>query len=274
MWKAVLGGLVAAISGAAAMPAEAQQGGQPLTLERVFASPDLAGTTPRALKLSPDGKLADRCCATAPTRRSGSTCGRWIPPPANGGCWSIRKKVGIGRRTFRGREDAARARPASAARAASSPMTGRPTASRSSCRSTATSISPTLDGKVDEAARPAEAGEAQSRRSARAGGYVSYVRDQNLVVLELADRHGDAPATTRWRRHRPLGRGRVRRAGGNGPDHRLLVVARRQAHRGRALRRGAGRHRHPRGDRRRGDEDLRPALSQGRAPPTCWSNLW
>lgn len=30
---------------------------QPLTLERIFASPDLAGTQPRGLKLSPDGKL-------------------------------------------------------------------------------------------------------------------------------------------------------------------------------------------------------------------------
>ncbi|MBP6030602.1 MAG: S9 family peptidase [Sphingobium sp.] len=35
-----------------AMPAP-----KPLTLERIFASPDLAGSQPRALKLSPDGKL-------------------------------------------------------------------------------------------------------------------------------------------------------------------------------------------------------------------------
>nr|WP_310038442.1 S9 family peptidase [Sphingomonas sp. BE123] len=40
------------------MPVEAQQvAGSDLTLERVFASPDLAGTTPRALRLSPDGTL-------------------------------------------------------------------------------------------------------------------------------------------------------------------------------------------------------------------------
>ena len=39
-----------------AIPTVAQ--GQPtLTLERVFASPDLAGPQPRALKLSPDGSL-------------------------------------------------------------------------------------------------------------------------------------------------------------------------------------------------------------------------
>ncbi|WP_343518418.1 S9 family peptidase [Sphingomonas sp.] len=41
------------MAGVSAMPAEAQQA---LTLERVFASPDLAGATPRTLKLSPDGK--------------------------------------------------------------------------------------------------------------------------------------------------------------------------------------------------------------------------
>lgn len=54
MWKPVLGAM-AAMAGMAAMPAKAQEA-PPLTLERVFASPDLAGTTPRALKLSPDGK--------------------------------------------------------------------------------------------------------------------------------------------------------------------------------------------------------------------------
>ncbi|MCI4589424.1 S9 family peptidase [Sphingobium sp. BYY-5] len=39
-------------------PVQAQDiAGQKLTLERVFASPDLAGSQPRALKLSPDGTL-------------------------------------------------------------------------------------------------------------------------------------------------------------------------------------------------------------------------
>lgn len=41
-----------------ASPALADQlAAQPLTLERVFASPSLSGSAPRALKLSPDGKL-------------------------------------------------------------------------------------------------------------------------------------------------------------------------------------------------------------------------
>jgi dipeptidyl-peptidase-4 len=53
MWKAL--GVAALMMTAGALPAEAQQ--QPLTLERVFASPDLNGAAPRLLKLSPDGKF-------------------------------------------------------------------------------------------------------------------------------------------------------------------------------------------------------------------------
>jgi dipeptidyl-peptidase-4 len=47
---------------AASMPAIAQTSQpvpqQPLTLERLFASPSLSGPTPRLLRLSPDGRLA------------------------------------------------------------------------------------------------------------------------------------------------------------------------------------------------------------------------
>lgn len=50
MWRAALAGLamIAATTGSAAE----------LTLERIFASPSLSGPTPRALKLSPDGRTA------------------------------------------------------------------------------------------------------------------------------------------------------------------------------------------------------------------------
>ncbi|MBN8814624.1 MAG: DPP IV N-terminal domain-containing protein [Sphingomonas sp.] len=43
------------VLGGAAMAVE--EGAQPLTLERLFASPDLSGAQPRNLKLSPDGSL-------------------------------------------------------------------------------------------------------------------------------------------------------------------------------------------------------------------------
>ncbi|MEJ7776394.1 MAG: DPP IV N-terminal domain-containing protein [Sphingomicrobium sp.] len=51
--------IIALLLAAAASPvaAQSQQPVQPLTLERIFASPSVTGNSPRALKLSPDGKL-------------------------------------------------------------------------------------------------------------------------------------------------------------------------------------------------------------------------
>ena len=56
MTRSVL--LAAAMILTAPAAAQAQPAVQPLTLERVFASPSLAGPRPRVLKLSPDGRLA------------------------------------------------------------------------------------------------------------------------------------------------------------------------------------------------------------------------
>ena len=50
--------LAAAVVAATAAPAQPPAPQQPLTLERIFASPSLSGPTPRLLKLSPDGRLA------------------------------------------------------------------------------------------------------------------------------------------------------------------------------------------------------------------------
>ena len=47
----------AALAQAGGKPASATVAAKPLTLERIFASPSLTGQAPRALKLSPDGKL-------------------------------------------------------------------------------------------------------------------------------------------------------------------------------------------------------------------------
>ena len=51
---AALAATMLVASGAPAMAADTPQ---KLTLERLFASPDLSGSQPRGLKLSPDGKL-------------------------------------------------------------------------------------------------------------------------------------------------------------------------------------------------------------------------
>ncbi|MEI9927104.1 MAG: S9 family peptidase [Sphingomonas sp.] len=55
MRKWLLGTLLL-MSGSPAMAADPDPQPTPLTLERVFASPDLAGAVPHAVKLSPDGK--------------------------------------------------------------------------------------------------------------------------------------------------------------------------------------------------------------------------
>lgn len=54
MWKGLAGAMALACVTGVAVSAEAQA---PLTLERVFASPDLSGPQPQALRLSPDGTL-------------------------------------------------------------------------------------------------------------------------------------------------------------------------------------------------------------------------
>ena len=79
-----------AILGGAAMAAD--DAPRPLTLERLFASPDLAGPQPRALKLSPDGKLVTSLKNRAPTSATATICGRSTPRRARSGCWSIRRR--------------------------------------------------------------------------------------------------------------------------------------------------------------------------------------
>ncbi len=57
-----------------------------------------------------------------------------------------------------------------------------------------------------------------------AGGYVAFIRDQNLHVYDIAKSQGKA-LTIGWRRHHQEWHGRVRRSGRDGPPHRLLVGA-------------------------------------------------
>ena len=71
-----------------------------------------------------------------------------------------------------------------------------------------------------------------------------------------------------------LGRGRVRRAGGNGPPHRLLVVARRPLDRRRAVRREPGRASSPAPRSAPRDAAVRAALSGRRARPTSMVELY
>mgnify|MGYP003387273223 CR=1 FL=1 len=55
--KLFAGGMLLATMGGIAMASDTPASPPALTLKRVFASPDLAGPQPRALRLSPDGSL-------------------------------------------------------------------------------------------------------------------------------------------------------------------------------------------------------------------------
>ncbi len=88
---------IALMLAAVASPAiaQTQPPAQPLTLERIFASPALTGNSPRALKLSPDGKLV-----TLLRNRSDDLqrYDLWAIDPANGQARMLvdSKKLGTG----------------------------------------------------------------------------------------------------------------------------------------------------------------------------------
>ena len=96
----------------------------------------------------------------------------------------------------------------------------------------------TLDGNVRRLTKTA-ATEIDPKVS-ETGRYLSFLRDHNFFVMDARRRQG-ARADQRRRQDLELGRGRVRRPGRARPRHRLLVVAGRPLHRGRAGRRKPGR---------------------------------
>jgi len=97
----LLAGVMLACLGAPALaaepaaPAAAAPAQQPLTLERLFASPDLAGAQPHALKLSPDGTLLTELRARADDR---DRYDLWARDTRTGKEWMLvdSKKVGSG----------------------------------------------------------------------------------------------------------------------------------------------------------------------------------
>ena len=71
----------------ATTPALAMEGGKlPLTIERMNASPALAGTSPRGLKLSPDG-LRVTYLAGRKDNQSFMISGRWMSKAVSRACY-------------------------------------------------------------------------------------------------------------------------------------------------------------------------------------------
>ncbi|MCP3729136.1 S9 family peptidase [Sphingomonas sp. MG17] len=162
------------------MPAEAQN--KPLTLERVFASPDLAGSTPRALKLSPDGKFVTLLRNRADEKERFDL---WAMDTATGQ-WRMlvdSKKVGTG-------AELSEAEKMQRERARIGDQRG---IVAYDWAPDGKSILVPLDGDLylagpDGKVRRLTATEGSELNPVISprGGYASFVRDQNLVVVDLA----------------------------------------------------------------------------------------
>jgi dipeptidyl-peptidase-4 len=221
---------LALVCAAAPMSAAAQtsNGGTPrLTPERVFADPDLNGPRARGLAFSPDGR---RVTYLRPKADDQDVLDLWAADIAGGEPRLLvdSRKLSPDARTLSEAEKARRERARVSARGIVDydwDREGR-------------SLLVPLDGDLFLA----DAGSGSVRRLTQTpgdevdarvsprGGYVSFVRDQNLHVLDLAG-GGERALTTGRRRPDRLRRRGVHRPGRDGPLHGVLVVARRAAHR-------------------------------------------
>ncbi len=174
-----------ALLGAPLMASEAAAQEQ-LTLERVFASPDLAGPQPRAAKLSPDGKWLT-LLRNRPDEKERFDL--WAMDTKTGE-WRMlvdSKKVGSGAEL----SEAEKMQRERARIGGSKGIVAYDWAPDSQ------SILVPLEGDLYRAALdgsvaklPAAAGPKLNAEISPAGGYASWVQDQNLVVMPLA---GGAP---------------------------------------------------------------------------------
>jgi dipeptidyl-peptidase-4 len=196
MWKWLACALL--VTGSAAMPAEAQDGTK-LTLERVFSAPDLDGTAPRLARLSPDGTLLTllRNRAEEPTRYD-----LWAMDSASGE-WRMlvdSKKLGSG-------AELSEAEKMQRERKRIGGITGIVAYDWSAdSKSILVPLEgelylATLDGAVKKL--PAAPGPKLNATVSRGGKFVSYVQDQNLVVMDLAagkaaTATGDGGGTVHW----------------------------------------------------------------------------
>ena len=168
------------VLGGAAMAAD--DSAQPLTLERIFASPDLAGPQPQSMKLSPDGKLVT---LLKPRPDEKNRFDLWALDTATGQERMLvdSKKVGSGAdlteaekmqrerdRTLTGKIGIVAYDWAPDGKSILVPLDG-------------DLYLATLDGKVTRLTN-SPGGELNPVISP-AGGYVSFVRDQNLFVQPL-----------------------------------------------------------------------------------------
>lgn len=188
-----------AMMGAPLMANDALAQSKDLTLERVFASPDLNGPQPRAAKLSPDGKFLTLLRNRADEKERFDL---WAMDTRTGE-WRMlvdSKKFGTGAEM----SEAEKMQRERARIAGTKGIVAYDWAPDSK------SVLVPLDGELyragldgNVAKLPAKAGSKLNAEISPAGGYVSYVQDQNLVVMGLANGNpraitDDGEGTVHW----------------------------------------------------------------------------
>lgn len=225
MLRSIAAALAASAAVIMTVPAHAED----LTLKRVFASPDLAGEQPRALRLSPDGRLLT---SLRPRADEKDRYDLWAMDTATGE-WRMlvdSKKVGTGaelteaekmqreRARIGGQRGIVAYDWSSDGKSILVPLDG-------------DLYLATLDGKVRRLTNTA-GGELNPLVSPR-GTYASFVRDQNLVVLDMADGRErkltqDGADTVHWGEAEFVAQEEMDRTTGYwwSPDERYLAVER------------------------------------------------
>lgn len=195
MWKLVAGAVLMAVGSVSV--AEAQVA--PLTLERVFASPDLQGPTPRAMKLSPDGKWLT-VLRNRPDEKErfdlwamDTSSGQWrmlvdSKQVGSGAQLSEDEKMQMERARIGGTRGIIAYDWSPDSQSILVPLEGELFLVR-------------LSGGIDKLAT--DPGAKLNATISPQGKYVSFVRDQNLVVYDLSANHGtrytsDGGGTVHW----------------------------------------------------------------------------
>ncbi|MEO6217889.1 MAG: DPP IV N-terminal domain-containing protein, partial [Sphingomonas sp.] len=175
---------------AAAPMAAADTASQPLTLKRLFASPDLAGAQPRALRLSPDGKLLT---SLRPRPDEKDRLDLWALDTKTGKTWMLvdSKKVGSGAELSEA-EKMQRERARIGGSKGIIAYDWAPDGQSILVPLDGDLYLATLDGKTSRLTNM-PGGELNPVISPH-GGFVSFVRDQNLFVQPLGG--GEAKALT------------------------------------------------------------------------------
>ncbi len=184
MWVKSMCGVIA-IAAMTVLPVAAEdrpvEGTTPLTLERLFSSPDLAGPQPRGLKLSPDGSLLTSLRSRADEQERFDL---WALDTKTGREWMIvdSKKVGSGAELSEA-EKMQRERARIAGSKGIVTYEWSPDGKSILVPLDGDLFLAALDGKI---ARLSSTGDgALNPAISPAGGYVSFVRGQNLFVQPI-----------------------------------------------------------------------------------------